>query len=250
MVTTNIYSAYDPFARIFNEAWGLEDSESAFRGIKQLLFKHQHFSQSAHILDLCCGAGYLAQKLLNSGCQVTGIDGSAKLLDYARDNAPKGQFIVDDARYFNLPSTFDAVVSTTYSLNHIITIEELICVFKNAYASLLPNGLFMFDLILDQGYQSGWADFMRGNVQEEYAWALKRSYNSAEKLGTIYITTFELINNSWQRSDINWSAKGYCLEEVIFALNIAGFTKVDCCDEKDFSTEVQEAETIYFVCQK
>jgi SAM-dependent methyltransferase len=250
MVSVNNYPAYDPFARIFNEAWGLEDGNSAFCGIEQLLLKHPHFLPQAPILDLCCGAGHLAQKLLNLGYEVTGIDSSAKLIDYANSNAPKGKFIVDDARYFNLPPSFGSVVSTSFGINHIIAIEELICVFKNVYAALLPGGLFVFDLILDQGYQSGWADIMRGDVQEEYAWALKRSYNPETRLGTIYITIFDLVNHNWQRSDLTWLVKGYSPEEIMSALKNVGFVTVNCYGVEDVLVETKEASELYFVCNK
>lgn len=56
------------------------------------------------------------------------------------------EFIFDDARFFKLPSTFHAIVSTNYGLNHVIKFEELLCVFQNVYESLLVNGLFMFGI--------------------------------------------------------------------------------------------------------
>jgi hypothetical protein len=39
MTTTITYSAYDSFARIINENWGPEVSETLFPDIKQLLLK-------------------------------------------------------------------------------------------------------------------------------------------------------------------------------------------------------------------
>ena len=44
-----------------------------------------------------------------------------------------------------------------------------------------------------------------------------------ERIGDIYITIFESTNNNWKRSDITWSVKGYYLEEVITALQVASF---------------------------
>jgi SAM-dependent methyltransferase len=162
MTTANRYSEYDTFARIVNEYWGPQVSELLFPDIEQLLLKN--IPQKAHILDLCCGAGHLAKKIIKKGYQVTGLDGSVELLHYARENAPDGKFILDDARYFQLPSTFHGVVSTDYSLNHVINLEDLICVFKNLYAALLPRGLFMFDLRLDECYQGSWNNSMEGDV--------------------------------------------------------------------------------------
>lgn len=248
MTTTITYSAYNSFARIINEAWGPEVSETVFPDLEQLLFKY--FPQSASILDLCCGAGHLVQKLQNRGYRVTGLDGSSELLRYACQNAPNSKFILDDARYFKLPDSFDGVISTDYGLNHITTLEELTTVFQNVYTALKPNGLFMFDLSLDRRYQGDWNNSLLGDVQEEYAWALKRSYNPEEKIGDIYITIFELTDNNWQRSDLTWSVKGYHLEEVIYALQTVGFKNINYYNQEDISSHTKEAKILYFVCQK
>lgn len=249
MLSSTRYSAYDSFARIINEYWGPEVSESLFPNIEKLLLKH--LPQQAQILDLCCGAGYLAQKLIQKGYQVTGIDGSEKLLQYAKQNASKGKFILDDARYFQLPPSFNGVISTDCGLNHIINLEELNRVFENVYNALLPNGLFMFDLSLEQRYQSNWNNSMLGDVKEEYAWALKRSYDSEAKIGSIGITIFELINENWQRHDTSWLVKGYSQTQVISALKTLEFKKIECYNNaQDILTRTEDANIAYFVCTK
>jgi SAM-dependent methyltransferase len=151
MSATTTICQYNTFARIINESWGPDVSELVFPEIEKIL---QNLPKNANILDLCCGAGHLAQKLLDRSYEVTGIDTSSELLRYANLNAPRGKFILDDARCFKLPSAFHAVVSTDYSLNHITSLEELTSVFKNVYAALLNNGLFAFDLSLDERYLS------------------------------------------------------------------------------------------------
>ncbi|MBE9167113.1 class I SAM-dependent methyltransferase [Pleurocapsales cyanobacterium LEGE 06147] len=248
MVSSPTYSAYDAFARIINESWGPEVSETLFPDIEKLLLKH--LPQPASILDLCCGAGHLAKKLQDKGYQVTGVDSSAQLLRYARDNASQSKFILDDARYFKLPASFNGVISTDYGLNHIIELEELTRVFQNVYAALLPNGLFMFDLSLDRRYRSSWHNSLLGDVQDEYAWALKRIYNPEEKIGDIYITVFELTDRNWKRFDTTWPVKGYYLEEVLSALQNVGFTDINYYNQEDISDPPEEAKIVYFVCQK
>jgi SAM-dependent methyltransferase len=248
MLSSTRYSAYDSFARIINETWGPEVSESLLPDIEQLLLKH--LPQEAQILDLCCGAGHLANKLVQKGYQVTGIDGSERLIQYSRNNAPSAKFIIEDVRDFKLSSSFHAVVSTDYGLNHVINLEELTNVFKNVYTALLPDGLFMFDLSLDRRYQSDWNNSMVGDIQDEYAWALRRSYNLEEKIGTIDITIFELINQNWQRHDITWLVKGYSQTQVISALQNVGFKKVECYNKDNILTGTEDAILAYFVCTK
>lgn len=248
MTSTATYSAYNSFARVINENWGPEVSETLFPDLKELFLKH--LSSQASILDLCCGAGHLAQKLQNEDYQVTGIDGSNELLDYARLNAPNSKFILDDARYFKLSNSFDGVISTDYGLNHITTPEELTCVFQNVYTALKSDGFFFFDLSLGKRYRGSWNDSMLGDVKDEYAWALKRFYNLEEKIGNIYITIFESTDNSWQRSDTIWSVRGYEIEEVFSALKTVGFSKINYYNADNILADTKEAEIVNFVCQK
>lgn len=152
MSSATLYTDYDPLAGLYNKVWGEELAEVALPAIEKLLL--QHLPPAAHILDLCCGSGQLVQKLLSKGHKVTGLDSSEQMLLYARQNAPSAEFILDDARLFQLPSTFHGVVSTTYALQYVMTIEELTTIFCNVYKALLKDGLFLFDLSLEERFRS------------------------------------------------------------------------------------------------
>lgn len=101
--TKTRYSQYDRFARIHSETWGLE-LKQWIPEIAKLLKQHlpAKVPEQPQILDLCCGTGELAAGLQNLGYRVTGIDGSAEMLRYAHQNAPKSKFILDDACFFQL----------------------------------------------------------------------------------------------------------------------------------------------------
>ncbi|AUB41619.1 Ubiqui/menaqui biosynthesis C-methylase UbiE [Nostoc flagelliforme CCNUN1] len=101
------------------------------------------------------------------GYKLTGIDGSGEMLKYAELNSPDSQFILEDARFFKSPATFDAVVSTQYGLNHVLLIDELKSVFQNVHAALLPNGWFMFDLRLHERYNDTWNNSMGGDIKQD-----------------------------------------------------------------------------------
>ncbi|BAZ11498.1 type 12 methyltransferase [Calothrix sp. NIES-4071] len=247
MSSKTLYSEYSSFARILNEAWGPESSETALPHIEELLLKH--LSKGANILELCCGTGQLAQKLQNKGYQVTGIDGSAEVLHYARENSPNSKFIHEDARFFKFPFKFDGVVCVDYGLNHVINHEELSSVFENVYAALIENGWFMFDLRLDKTYEGSWNNSMIGDVKDDYAWALKRLYKPEEKIGNIHITIFQLIEDNWQRADNTWLVRGYEQEEVISMLKNVGFTTVNCYSIEP-NVAADDLDRVYFVCGK
>lgn len=248
MTSATRYSAYDIFARINNESWGIESIPSLMPIVEKLLLNN--IPTEGKILDLCCGSGQLVQKLQQRGYQLTGIDGSGEMLKYAQVNSPDSKFIVEDARFFKLPATFEAVVSTQYGFNHILLIDELKSVFQNVYAALLPNGWFMFDLRLHERYNDTWNNSMGGDVEEEYAWALKRVYDPDTRIGKIFMTVFQLMGENWQRLDDTWLVKGYYSNEVVSALQETGFTDIKVYSaERDFA-DTQEVGTAYFVCRK
>ncbi len=248
MSSATLSSNYDPFARIHNETWGPDVIKTALPYLEKLLLPH--LQEGAHILDLCCGTGQLAGHLLKKGYQVTGVDSSEGMLAYARQQASDSQFILSDVRFLKLPSTFHAVVSTTYGLNHVLDIDELTGVFKNVYTALLENGLFVFDLSLEQRYRSSWNNSMQGNITDDYAWAMVRNYDVEENIGQINMTIFSKAEINWQRLDTTWLVKGYSIPEVQSALNDAGFKKVSVYNTESELAPPDEASIVYFVCRK
>ena len=106
----------------------------------------------APVLDLCCGTGQLALYFLEHGYQVTGIDLSEYMLQYARENASsyvetgQAQFIQADAADFSLDQRFGLVASTFDALNHLESEEALEACFRSVFPVLLEGGHLIFDL--------------------------------------------------------------------------------------------------------
>lgn len=250
MSSVTRYSDYDVYARIYNEYNGQDLCEKALPPLKQLLLPH--LPQKAHILDLCCGTGQLVQQLILKGYQLTGIDNSEGMLYYARKNAPSAKFILDDARFFELPSIFNSVVSTSDSLNHILNLEDLTRVFQNVYAAMLANGLFVFDLNMEERYETTWWNgSIVGDIKDNYAWAARRSYDQEAKISQTQITFFYLTDGNWQRADSNLLGRCYSSAEIQSALVSVGFTKIRIYDaERDFEIHQWGPGKAYFVCCK
>ena len=109
------------------------------------------------LLDLCCGTGQLAQYFLDSGYQVTGLDLSEAMLDYARANTAayivtgQAHFIHGDAASFTVDELFGLVVSTFDALNHLPNFTALQGCFRSVYPRLVEGGLFIFDLNTREG---------------------------------------------------------------------------------------------------
>ena len=250
MIPVNTYSDYNAFAWVYNKHWGDSFTQIALPVIENLVLRQ--LPAQASILDLCCGTGQLAQTLIALGYRVTGIDGSEEMLRFARENAPAAEFIQADARSFKLPEVYHAVVSTFDSLNHVMTLEELTSVFRSVYDALRENGLFLFDLNMEEGYRIGW-DGSFGIVEEDHVCVFLNSHRPDERTAQFDATIFRLQGTAWQRSDVMLLQKYYSEAEVRSALEVAGFTEIRAYahdEQSGFKELTADSERAFFVCQK
>ncbi|MDD5288547.1 MAG: class I SAM-dependent methyltransferase [Dehalococcoidales bacterium] len=245
-----IYSSYDPFAWIYNKHWGNSFLPVLMPIVENLALSK--LSPKARILDLCCGTGQLAQQFKTLGYRVTGIDGSAEMLNYARENAPGVKFIQADARSFKLTGQYDAVLSIFDSLNHVMTLKELKSVFSRVYDALRPSGLFFFDLNTEEGFKKEW----QGNfniIEDDHACLVLQTYKSATRTATYEITIFRLIDGSWYRKDMALYQKCHAPARVQSALKTAGFLEIEVYGfdwQYGVKALSQGSRRAFFLCRK
>src|SRR3989304_3545086 len=210
------YADYDSFAWFYNRYWGDLFAGRFLAAIEQLVLSH--LPSPARLLDLCCGTGQLAKVLADQGFRVTGVDGSAGMLEFARANAPGGEFVLADARSFTLPGTFHAVLSTFDSLNHVMLLPELTEVFRRVHAVLVEGGRFLFDLNMEEGYRARWRGW-EAIVDDDNVCIVRAGYNAEEKGGGDEDTPFCPGGGAWasaagngkaRREPAPWGRAGRC----------------------------------------
>lgn len=222
----NRYADYDAFAWVYNKHWG-HFSTRIIPMLEKVIFPH--IPQKGKILDLCCGTGHLARALTDRGYNVTGIDGSGEMIKFASKNAPDAKFIIKDARRFTLPSHFNATVSLFDSLNHVMALDDLRKVFLNVFSSLCSEGIFLFDLNMEEGFEKRWKKGAFNIVEDDHASIVRSSYDSDKKTGAFDITIFRF-SDQWKRSDVSLLQKCYSEEDIISAMKLAGFKDIQALD--------------------
>jgi len=221
------YTAYDAFAQVYEKHWSSEVPPQLWTVVERLLVSH--LPDGARVLDLCCGTGYTVAKLVERGFDVTGLDGSKEMLRRARRRASAARFVLEDARSFDSELVYHAVVSTFDSLNHVLTLHELMQVFRNVHKALLPDGFLLFDMNMEQAFLHHWADYY-AIVEDTNACILRGTYDRRERIGRYDITTFERTGELWQRADTVIHERCYTAREITRALKTAGFTKLSGYD--------------------
>jgi len=217
------YTAYDNFAWLYNREF-TEYPKAIFPVLKEIA--GESLPDGAKVLDLCCGTGQLAKVLIDKGYKVTGIDGSANQIKYARKNAPGARFIVADARTFKIPPVYNAVFSTFDSLNHILKAKELRQTFKNVYKCLVSGGIFIFDLNTEKHFKTYWKNWKEIKETTDYFYVVRSDYDPEKRLAPWQCTIFQRKGKGWQRSDVFLKETFYPNEEVKSLLKRAGFTNI------------------------
>lgn len=120
------------------------------------------------ILDLGCGPGLYAEKLAESGHNVTGIDFSETSIEYA-SNQEKArklniEYICNDYLTIDYKDKFDLVL-LIYTDFGVLMPAEREKLLSNIYKALKPNGMFIFDVINNKD--------LAHKFQENKSWAFE-----------------------------------------------------------------------------
>lgn len=220
---------YNPIAGFYHRHWSSHYHPWAIALLERTLLRR--LPAHARILDVCCGNGVLARELTRRGFLVTGLDASAEMLRLARANSPQSEFVLADARSFQLPPEFDAALSTFDSLNHILSAEELDQVFRSVRGALRDGGAFLFDVNLEESYRKAWRETC-SIVTEDDACFIRGSYDEATRLGRTEITLFEQ-HGGWSRRDLVLLQRFHPAGELRALLHDAGFRSVRAYDAID-----------------
>jgi SAM-dependent methyltransferase len=220
-------SAYDDIAGMYHRLWADWYLPAAKPALEHLFFSR--IAQGARVLDLCCGSGHVTKELVARGYKVTGVDASARLLEHARRDLPNVDFRLQDVRNLRLNRHFDAILCTFDSLNHILTLEDLARVFAGTNAALSRDGLFLFDMNLEEAYSADlhqWAV----TIDDLNVTLVRGDFDrSTQKAATelIWFTKESRNGNCWQQHRSVVEERCYRKSEILQALRQSGFSRID-----------------------
>ena len=180
-------------------------------------------------LDVGCGGGWFTRAFQKHGYQMTGLDKSAEMLNYAQETALKAgvrsEYLLGDITAFKSPNKFDFVTAINDCVNYIPK-QKLSAAFKNVYSALGKNGVFLFDISSERKFIEKIANTVSVDDRDDVTYM---SFNKAEEDGaTMEVTLFvKHADGRYERLDETHRQYRYTQAEILAALEKAGFAAVE-----------------------
>ena len=191
-----------------------------------------------HVLDVGCGSGLLAHRLLSEGYTVSGIDASPAMIELARDHAPGASFEVvrlpsrvEPGAHPGLPES-DAVVSTGHVLNYLDRAEIAHALVELAQA-LRSGGLLAIDLMTEDFARQSEARATHAKLADDWVIVTRFSRPQPDRLDRD-ITVFRRMGEAWRRSDEHHCNVTFDAQEALQILRDNG---VDAQQRRSFGEE-------------
>jgi SAM-dependent methyltransferase len=107
---------------------------------------------ATQILEIGAGSARVSIPLARRGLEVTGLEPSPKMLEIGQENAASDgvnvNFVLGDARDFNLEQKFPLVIAPFNALMHLYSLADQDRALSCIKAHLEPGGVFAFDVYL------------------------------------------------------------------------------------------------------
>ena len=185
---------------------------------------HQAGVRRGTLVDLGCGSGLWAKAAGRAGLTVIGVDQSGAMIRLAKRVAPAAKFIRVSLYDFELPPC-DAVTAIGEGLDYlepgVSRLPSLKRLLARIARALRPGGLFIFDVLLNEGRVLDGRNWRAGG---DWAVLTEVKENREAKLLIRRIVTFRKIGSNWRRGEETHRLRLFERRKVERALRDAGFT--------------------------
>ena len=214
-----------------------------------LIDKLSRYSLSAG-LDVGCGGGWFTRAFQKRGYQMTGLDVSPEMLDFAQETALKtgirSEYILGDISKTKLPGRYDFVTAINDCVNYIPK-NRLAAAFKNVRGALKKGGIFLFDISSARKFKEKIAKTVSADDRDDVTYI---SFNREETDGvTMDVTLFvKRADGAFERLDETHRQYVYTEEEILLLLQESGFDVLEI--EGHLGEDKNSSDRITFLVKK
>ena len=201
-------------------------------------------------LDVGCGGGWFTRAFARAGYQMTGLDISPQMLDFAQNKALKegarGEYLLGDISSMKLPRRFDFVTAINDCINYIPK-NKVNSAIKNIAGALKKGGIFLFDISSKGKFEKKIANTVSVDDRENVTYF---SFNKVEgDRAEMDVSLFiKRPDGAFERKDETHIQYIYDEAEIINALVKNGFSVVHV--EGHLGEEKAQSDRLCFLARK
>ena len=171
-------------------------------------------------IDIGCGGGWFTRAFQKYGYQMTGMDCSVEMLDYAQETALKtgirSEYILGDITAKKPMKKFDFATAINDCVNYIPK-NKFSAAVKNVASALKKDGIFLFDVSSPRKFREKIANTISADDRDDVTYI---SFNKEEADGvTMDVTLFvKRADGTFDRMDESHRQYIYTEEEILTEL--------------------------------
>ncbi len=181
--------------------------------------------RSGLVVDLGCGSGLWARRLVDAGHSVLGIDMSSSMIAMARRRVPEGRFLRQSLFSADLPGC-DAVTSIGECFNYLFDPSNswtaLTGLLRRIYEALRTGGVLIFDLA-GPGRLRGPSPVLSHYEGRDWAILVRAGEDRNRSLLTRRIIAFRRVGKLYRRTEETHTLKLHEPGRVAEELRAIGF---------------------------
>jgi len=126
----------------------------------------RYITSGKNVLDIGCAVGLAVEELNKLGYEITGIDISPKMINYARKRNPESRFYINDFMSKEFNETYDGILC--FAFIHLFPKAEAIKVMEKVYKIMNKDGTIYIGTTKAQDSEEGF------RVKDDYGKSLTR----------------------------------------------------------------------------
>lgn len=182
---------YQQLAIIYNQVMRHVNYPQWARYITAVI--HKQGVPGKHFLDIGCGTGEFIFQMGKLGFQVDGCDPSPSMLKIAQSKNPTNKFWLDQLpELHHTPAQHYAAITCLYdTINYLESISILQQAIQRVYELLLPEGLFIFDVVSEEFCKNYFHEVNDKEViNSKYAYVRKSYYRQPQSEQVNHFTIY------------------------------------------------------------
>ena len=243
--------AYHELAQSYDRLTGDVDYDATVDFYYEILGREGLAPRTA--VDLACGTGSVALRLVGRGLQVTAVDMSWEMLMVAQQKAVEAnvypQFACQKLQELHLPRGVDLAVCALDSIDYILDPPDCQKAIGRVYKALNPGGCFIFDVNTPEKLRA-----MDGQVfldEDDDVYCVWRGeFDEETNICSYGMDLFQRHGEVWHRSFEEHREYAYSADQLIAYLRQAGFTSIEVFGDRTFAAPRPGEQRIYLKARK